>query len=129
VDNAAYHNEQLNLAQTSSQKSAISNWLSDHGIPFSDRMCKPELYFVIKMHKPRFKTFNIDAEHSHSVLCLTPYRPDLYPIKLIWGSVKEYVTRKSVSFSVGDAMKAKETFSIITKEEWSSRCNNAHQCE
>jgi hypothetical protein len=72
-------------------------WLSGRGIPFSDRMCKPELYSLIKLLKPRFKTFKIDAvraEHGHSVLRLPPYHPDLNPIELIWASVKEYVARK-----------------------------------
>jgi hypothetical protein len=83
--------------------------------------------------KPRFKTLKIDtllAEHSHSVLRLPPYHPDLNPVELIWESVKEYVARKNVSFRLDDAMKlAEEKFNIITKEEWSSRCNNARQSE
>jgi hypothetical protein len=96
-------------------------------------MCKPELYSLIKLRKPRFKTFKIDAllaEHGHPVLHLPPYYPDLNPIELIWASVKEYVARKNVSVRLDDTMKlAEEKFSIITKEEWSSRCNNARQCE
>jgi hypothetical protein len=63
--------------------------------------------------------------HGHSALRLPPYHPEL-----IWASVKEYVARKNVSFRLDDAMKqAEEKFNIITKEEWSSRCNNARQCE
>jgi hypothetical protein len=43
---------------------------------------------------------------------------------------KEYVARKNVSFRLDDAVKlAEEKFNIITKEERSSRCNNARQCE
>jgi hypothetical protein len=44
------------------------DWLSDPGIPFSDRMCKPDLYSLTKLRKPRLKTFKIDAllaEHGH----------------------------------------------------------------
>jgi hypothetical protein len=62
------------------------NWLSGRGIPFTDRMCKPELYSLIKLRKPRFKTFKIDAllaEHGHSTLRLPPYHPDLNPIELV----------------------------------------------
>jgi transposase len=81
VDNAAYHNVQLNAAPTSSsRKSAMIDWLSDRGISFSDRMCKPELCSLIKLRKLQFKRFKIDAllvEHGHSVLCLPPYHPDL----------------------------------------------------
>jgi transposase len=87
VDNAAYHNVQLNPAPTySSRKSAMIDWLSGRGIPFSDRMCKPLLYFLIKLRKPRFKTLKIDelhVEHGHSIFCLPPYHPDPNPTELI----------------------------------------------
>jgi hypothetical protein len=91
------------------------------------------LYSLIKLLKPRFKTFKIDAllaEHGHSALRLPPYHPDRNPTELIWASIKEYVARKNVIFRLDDAMKlAEEKFNIVTKEEWSSRCNNARQCE
>jgi hypothetical protein len=64
----------------SSRKSAVIDWLSDRGIPFSDRMSNPELCPSIKLHKPRFRTATTDAllaEHGHSVLRLPPYCPDL----------------------------------------------------
>jgi hypothetical protein len=63
VDNAAYHNVQLNPAPTSSsQKSAMLDWLSDHdGIPLSDRLCKPELHSIIKICKPRFTSTMISS--------------------------------------------------------------------
>jgi transposase len=134
VDNAAYHNVQLNPAPTSSsRKSAMIDWLSHRGIPFIDRMCKPELHSLIKFRKLRFKTFKIDAllaEHGHSTLRLPPYHPDRNPIELIWASIKEYVARKNVSFRLDDAIKlTEENFNIVLKEEWSSRCSNARQCE
>jgi hypothetical protein len=44
--------------------------------------------------------------------------------------VKENVARENVSFCLDDAMKlAEEKLSIITKEQWRSRCNNAGQCK
>jgi transposase len=96
-------------------------------------MCQPELYTLVKLRKPGFKTFKIDAllaEHGHCALHLPPYHPDLNPIELIWASIKEYVARKNVSFRLDDAMElAEEKFNIVTKEEWSSRCNNTRQRE
>jgi transposase len=62
------------------------DWLSDRGISFSDRMCKPELYSLNKLRKPRFKRYKIYAllaEHGHSALRLPPYHPDLNPTELI----------------------------------------------
>jgi hypothetical protein len=39
VQNAAYHNVQLNPAPTSlSRKSVMVDWFSDHGVPFSDQI-------------------------------------------------------------------------------------------
>jgi transposase len=102
---AAYHYVQLNPAPTSSsRKSAMIDWLTDRGIPFSDRICKPELYSLIKLRKPRFKAFKINAvlaEHGHSALHLPPHHPDLNPTELIWASIKEYVARKNVSLRLG----------------------------
>jgi hypothetical protein len=134
VDDAAYHSVRLDQALTaSSRERAMTDRFSDHGIPFSDRMCKPEFHFLTKMRKPRFNRFKIDAllaEHSHFVLHLLRYHTDLTPTEQIYGSVKEYVARKNVSFRLDDTMKlAEEKFRIITKKEWSSRCNNARQKE
>lgn len=61
VDNAAYHKLQMNLAPTPSSWKAKINWLSDHGIPFSVWLCQPELYYLIKLHKPQFKKLKIDT--------------------------------------------------------------------
>jgi hypothetical protein len=89
MDNGVYHNAQLNLAPTSSsQKSARIDWLSENGISFSEGICKPKLYSLIKMCKPRFRTFRIYAllvKHAYSVHGLLPYHPDLNLIELIQG--------------------------------------------
>jgi hypothetical protein len=53
VDNTAHHKVQHNPALTSSSgKNDMIDWVSYHGIPFIDQMCKAELYFLTKMHKP-----------------------------------------------------------------------------
>jgi hypothetical protein len=87
LPHAAYLNVQFNLSLTpSSHRSAMIDWLPDCGIPFSEQMYMPELYSLIKLRKPQFKTFSIDAllaVHGHSVLCLPPYHPDLNLIQLM----------------------------------------------
>jgi hypothetical protein len=68
----------------------VIDWLSDCDIPVSDEMCMPILNSLIKLRKPRFKTFKICsplAEHGHFVLRLLPYYPDLNLIELTLGSV------------------------------------------
>jgi hypothetical protein len=109
------------------------DWLSDRGIPFIDRLCKPELYSLIKLRKPLFRALNmyaLRAERAHSVLCLSLCHSHLNPIELKWGSVKKYVARKNMSFHVDYAMKlTEEKFRIITNEDLSSRYNIVRQCE
>jgi hypothetical protein len=73
-------------------------------------MCKPKLYFLIKLRNPRLETFKIDAllyERGHSALRLPPYHRDLNPMEPMWGSVKECYTRNNVGL----------------------RCNNTRQFE
>jgi transposase len=134
IDNAPYHNVQLNKAPTSSSRRAeMTDWLAVRNIPFCDSMYKPDLYTLIKLNKPRFVMYKIDAmleEHGHSTLRLPPYHPDLNPIELIWASVKDYVAKKNVTFNLDDAIKlVNEKFNAITKEEWASCCRHAVECE
>jgi hypothetical protein len=81
IDNASYHNVQLNRHSTSNaRKSKILFWLDKHGIRCSSDMTKAELYDLIKMHKPQYETVAIDcmlAEHEHTVIRLPPYHLDL----------------------------------------------------
>jgi hypothetical protein len=97
------------------------------------RICKPELYSLIKLRKPRLKTFKIDAlleEHGYSVVLLPPCHSYRNPIEVIQASVKEYVAGKDVSFRLVDAVGlAEKKFSVITKEGWSSMCSSEGQCE
>lgn len=134
MDNASYHNVQLNRAPTSaSTKNAMKQWLSEMKIPFHSDMLKNQLYELIKLHKPRFKTFVIDqllAEKGHAVLRLPPYHPDLNPIELIWSDMKKWVGSKNVSFKIDDVKRlCEEKFDSITKEDWAARCNHVLKIE
>jgi hypothetical protein len=106
VDNASYHNVQINWHSTSNaRKAEMLSWLDKHGIRYSSNMTKVELYDLIKMHKPQYETFAIDgllAEHGHMVIRLPPYHPDLNPIEKIWGIVKNRVAAKNVTFNLRD---------------------------
>ncbi|XP_050516232.1 uncharacterized protein LOC126891099 [Diabrotica virgifera virgifera] len=133
IDNAPYHNVQTEKCPTmSSRKAEIQQWLTTRNISFTDGMLKFELY-IIKLHKPRFKTYEIDKvleEKGHSVLRLPPYHPDLNPIELVWASMKQYVTEKNVSFdfklveSLYD-----EFFNSFSVEQWKKRCEHVKKIE
>lgn len=130
IDNASYHNKQINPAPTSSTKKCdMISWLHKNNVPFGDKMLKPELYQLIKLNKNRTKMFKIDAllaEHGHSVIRLPPYHPDLNPIELIWASIKEHVAQKNVTFKLDDCIAlVKEKVNLLNGEDWLKRCEHA----
>lgn len=95
----------------------MQDWLTAKGIFFHPSMYKPELYDLIKINKPRFKTYEIDrllAGHGHTVLRLPPYHTDLNPIEKMWALIKDYVAHKNVTFKLEDAQNlVKEKISSI----------------
>ena len=69
VDNASYHNVQLNRHPTSNARKGEMSWLDERGIRYNSDITKAELYDLIKMHKPQYESFAIDrllADHGHS---------------------------------------------------------------
>ena len=134
VDNARYHNVEINRAPTSNTPIAeMKWWLAEKNISYPTSALKPDLYNIIKKHKPEEKQFRLDALFSaagHSVLRLPPYHPDLNPIEMIWGTVKSWVGQKNVTFKLEDAMHlAEEKFSAISKEDWIPYCDKVKQRE
>lgn len=71
IDNAPYHNMQVNKAPASaSKKIEMVKWLTDKGIPFDSNMLKPQLYNLIKSHKERYITYKFDQYFQQKVFCL-----------------------------------------------------------
>ncbi|XP_045774093.1 uncharacterized protein LOC123873329 [Maniola jurtina] len=111
VDNASYHNKQLDAAPTSNSK----------------------LYNLIKKYKDRFKKFNIDAilnEAGHSVLRLPPYHPDLNPIEMAWSQIKGYVACKNVTWNLTHITElVHEKVNLMGAAEWGKLCTKVKEIE
>lgn len=61
MDNAPYHNvEKYKVPTSNSKKADMIAWLNSKGIPFNRGMLKPELYKLIKIHKPNCKKYEFD---------------------------------------------------------------------
>ncbi|XP_072401180.1 uncharacterized protein [Diabrotica undecimpunctata] len=126
-DNAPYHSIQLERAPTSnSNKNQMIEWLMQKNISFTPSALKPELYEIIKYHKPHHVKYKFDEilrAHGHIPLRLPPYHPDLNPIELIWATVKNNIRQKNVTFKLTDVQKlAEEEFTNIDANEWRKRC-------
>lgn len=106
VDNASYHNKQLNKCPSSSSTKAVMQaWLQENQIAFSQSMLKIELLELIKRHKPvntRYVIDDILTAHGHDILRLPPYHPELNAIELIWADVKNWVAANNVTFKFDD---------------------------
>ncbi|CAK1600754.1 unnamed protein product [Parnassius mnemosyne] len=134
VDNASYHNKQLDAAPTSNSKKAdMQTWLRQKGIEFEETMLKPELYNLIKKCKDKFKKFNIDAilnEAGHSVLRLPPYHPDLNPIEMAWSQIKSYVACKNVTWNLTRITELiHEKVNLMGATEWGKLCTKVKEIE
>ncbi|CAG4975819.1 unnamed protein product [Colias eurytheme] len=127
VDNASYHNKQLDAAPTSNTKKAdMQTWLQQKEIKFDESMLKPELYNLIKKYKEQFKKFNIDAilnETGHAVLRLPPYHPDLNQIEMAWSQIKGYVASKNVSWNLARITDlVNDKVNLMGATEWAKLC-------
>lgn len=134
VDNASYHNKQLDAAPTSNTKKAdMQNWLRQKGVEFEESMLKPQLYNLIKKYKEQFKKFSIDAilnEAGHSTLRLPPYHPDLNPIEMAWSQIKGYVASKNVSWNLTQIIGlVNEKVNLIGATEWEKLCTKVKEIE
>merc|ERR1711923_692662 len=82
----------------------MKEWLRGKNIPFNEGLLKPEIYELIKHHKPP-KEYVVDRKieaAGHMVLRLPPYHCDLNPIENIWGIIKNEVAMNNTSFKLVD---------------------------
>lgn len=123
MDGAKYHKAVVERAPTkSSNKTAMTSWLTKHGIPFTPACTRAELYEIILEHKKdivRYVVFDIaHANGNHTVLFTPPYHCELQPIEMIWGCLKNPVAHSpaaTMPMLKGKLLEAKDN---ITQEMW-----------
>ena len=73
----------------------MRKWLDDKGIPWGQDLLKAELYALCKSNepKPEYKIDKIAEAAGHSVLRTPQYHPELQPIEMCWGIVKNYIAK------------------------------------
>jgi len=97
MDNASYHN----TLSTSSPptptcaKDKIWKWLAENKIPCSKDTLKAELVEILKKISPTpiYEVDEIAKKHGHEIVRTPPYHPELQPIEVCWGVVKNHIAR------------------------------------
>ena len=95
-DGAAYHKRQVDKAPMSNDpKEKIKEWLKSKGVAFDEGAFKRELLALVDEHRDtnrRYHVCDIAKAHGHEVLYTPAYHPELQPIELVWGQVKNKIT-------------------------------------
>ena len=97
MDNASYHNttEENTFPKSNAKKEYLRKWLDDKGIPWGEDLLKAELYALCKSFepKPEYRIDKIAEASGHSILRTPQYHPELQPIEICWGVVKNYMAK------------------------------------
>ncbi len=107
MDNASYHNTlaECSAPTPASSKENICKWLESNKIYYKDDCLKVELVEVLKKIAPE-PTYAIDMiaqEHGHEIIRTPPYHPELQPIEICWGILKNEVAR-NCDFTMNNLM-------------------------
>ena len=97
MDNASYHNttEENTFPKSNARKENLRKWLDDIGIPWGADLLKAELYALCKPFepKPEYKIDQIAEAAGHSILRTPQYHPELQPIEMCWGVMKNHMAK------------------------------------
>lgn len=97
MDNAGYHNvtEENSFPKANARKETLRKWLDDKGIPWGEDLLKSELYSLCKFFepKPEYKIDKIAEAVGHQILRTPQYHPELQPIEMCWGVMKNYMAK------------------------------------
>ena len=97
MDNASYHNttEESTFPRSNARKEGFRKWLDDQGIPWGEDLLRAELYALCKLFEPKpdYKIDKIAAAAGHSILRTPQYHPELQPIEMCWGVMKNHMAK------------------------------------
>lgn len=97
MDNASYHTT-LSLCSPPTPtcaKDRIRKWLMENKIPCEQDCLKAELVEILKKiaPEPLYEVNEIAKRHGHEIVRTPPYHPELQPIEICWGIVKNHISR------------------------------------
>jgi transposase len=97
MDNASYHNvlSKGSPPTVTCAKIKIQSWFDANKIPYGDDCLKAELVEILRrlLLEPIYSLDELAAESGHKIIRTPPYHPELQPIEICWGVLKNYVAR------------------------------------
>ena len=133
MDNAKYHSVEIDKKPNStSTRSYIMDWLTQHGVPYNDTDTRSQLLQAARNvhHEKRYFIDELIMEHGHLPLRLPPYHPDLNPIELLWGEIKGELARQTIGSSLQQKEEIlRKLFSEYSPQKWKKCCEHVKKIE
>jgi len=141
MDNASYHNVLSNhsapvpnskkLVLSGVEVSEILTWLNQNKIPVSDDCLKSELIEIINKiaPNPTYVVDEIASKQGHKILRTPPYHPELQPIEICWGIVKNEISRNCDFTMENLLIQLDEAFSCVTSNTCSGLMKKIRKIE
>ncbi|RQM21959.1 hypothetical protein B5M09_009254 [Aphanomyces astaci] len=123
MDGAKYHKRVLNpCPTTATKKGEIIAWLTSKGVAFDPKQTKAELLVIVKANRerPSYASQVIATSYGHTLLFTPPYHPELQPIEVIWGIVKNKIACRPSSDMAELERRLKIHFAEVTSSQWLS---------
>jgi hypothetical protein len=121
MDGASYHKRRQNRRPTVADNvPAIQAWLTGHGVSFLPKDKKHQLLARIPVEYQRAKFFSqvIAEEYGHKVIFTPPYHPELEPIEIIWGVVKNRIAANPARTMAELGSKIVQSCQLVTRKTW-----------
>jgi transposase len=118
MDNASYHNilSSHSTPIPTCSKKKIRDWLEKNNIACREDCLKAEMVEILKKVAPApiYIIDEIADEYGHEVIRTPPYHPELQPIEICWGVVKNDMAR-NCDFTMNNlTLQLEKSFSIVT---------------
>ena len=118
MDNASYHNilSTHSAPTPTCSKEKIRAWLEKNDFACREDCLKAEMVEILKRiaPAPSYAIDEIACEHGHEVLRTPPYHPELQPIEICWGVVKNDMARKCDFTMDNLMMQLEKSFAAVT---------------
>lgn len=120
MDNAPYHNvlTESSVPISTSSKKRIVDWLEHNNIPCNPDCLKSELIEALNRlsSAPTYEIDEIARSHGHEIVRTPPYHPELQPIEICWGVVKNEIARNCNFTMKNLEVQLEKGFEKVTKE-------------